>query len=245
MTSTKTWFSKATPNLDVTSFFTRPIPAKSFLDSLGSSFGQAWLDGSKSIVDQQYNDGLPLWALAFWQKMVGIVEKQVLWRRSCRWLDSKAGKARGDNDLLDVIQSAHKKLSMTLGWDVPMHYQKGEITSSLLAILLSTAWLGDEHISMMMEELTARLALDPELSSKIIIAGLAFPVQINNNAKAKSYTKSNSCLLYCYQKQIEGGVGTIFFPLNVNEDHWIVGVINIPARAIGFGMCHRSSCSTH
>jgi hypothetical protein len=89
-TTTKTWFSKDIPNLDTTTFFTRPIPVKTFLDSLASSFGQAWLDGSQSIVDQRYNDGrdrLPLWALAFWQKMAEIVEKQVLWKRSYRWLD--------------------------------------------------------------------------------------------------------------------------------------------------------------
>ena len=202
MTSTKVWFSKDPPHVNMAGFLTRPTPPKVFLDSLTNSFGQAWLDGSLSIVDQRYNDSrdhLPLWVLAFWQKMAGVVEKQVLWERSCWWLDSEDTKARGKDDISEKIQLARTQLS-SLGWDIPMQYQRGMVSSSVVSTLLGTAWLGDEHVDIMMEELAARLALYPELASKVIIAPLAFQIQINHNAKVKTYMKNNSRLLHHYQK---------------------------------------------
>ena len=174
--------------------------------------------------------------------MAGVVEKQVLWKRSCRWLDTEDTKARGKDDIWEKVQLARKQLS-SLGWDIQMQYQRGMVSSSVLSTLLSTAWLGDEHINMMMEELAARLALRPELASKVIIAPLAFQIQINHNAKVKTYTKHNSRLLHRYQKRIEEGIERIYFPVNINSEHWITGVIDIPHGSIGFGACHSSKTS--
>jgi len=87
-----------------------------------------------------------------------------------------------------------------------------------------------------MEELVVRLALDPETASKTIVALFTFQIQINNNSKVKAYTKNNSLLLHHYQKQIAEGVEKIYFPININSNHWIAGVINIPAQSIGYSM---------
>jgi Ulp1 protease family, C-terminal catalytic domain len=103
--------------------------------------------------------------------------------------------------------------------------------SSILSALLSTVWLSNKHINMMMEELAARLATDPDIASKVIIAPLAFQIQINNNAKVKTYTKNNSPLLHRYHKE---GVERIYFPINVNRDHWIAGVVNVQAQSVGY-----------
>jgi hypothetical protein len=50
-TVAKIWFSKDEPCTDVTCLLARPIPPKDFLAALGKSFGQSWLDGSRSISD--------------------------------------------------------------------------------------------------------------------------------------------------------------------------------------------------
>ena len=57
-TSTKVWFSKDPPHFNTAEFLTRPTPPKAFLDSLTNSFGQAWLDGSLSIVENTVVDEL-------------------------------------------------------------------------------------------------------------------------------------------------------------------------------------------
>lgn len=169
----------------------RPIPSKDFLAAPNKIFGQAWLDGSKSIIDQRYNDGwdqLLLWALTFWQRLGGIAEQQVTWRRSTCWLHTEQGKIKGQDTTSNKIWLVQQELSV-LGWDIKMCYQQGEISSSILSALLSTVWLSNEHINMMMEELAARLATDSDIASKVIIAPLAFQIQINNNAKVKTYKK--------------------------------------------------------
>jgi hypothetical protein len=238
ITAAKIWFSKDEPCTDVTCLLARPIPHKDFLAALNKSFGQSWLDGSRSIIDQRYNDGrdrLPLWALTFWQKMAEVTEKQAAWKRSARWLDTEEAKIKRKDTTSNELQLARRELSI-LGWDVTMDYQRGGVSSSVLSALLSTVWLSDEHINMMMEDLGARLALDPDMSSRIIIASLAFQIQINNNAKVKTYTKNNSPLLYRYHQRIEEGLEKIYFPINVNGDHWIAGVIDLQAGSVGYGM---------
>lgn len=203
-TAAKIWFSNDMPFTDVKCLLARPIPSKDFLAALGKIFGQAWLNGSKSIIDWRYNDGrdrLPLWALTFWRRLEEIIEKQVMWKRSTRWLHTEEAKIKDQDTISNEIWLAHQELS-TLGWDIKMCYQRGEVSSSILSALLSTVWLNDEHINMMMEELAARLAADADLASKVIIAPLAFQIQINNNAKVKTYTKNNSPLLHRYRKRI-------------------------------------------
>ena len=88
---------------------------------------------------------------------------------------------------------------------------------------------------MMMEELAARLAANPDIASKVIIAPLGFQIQINN-AKVKTYTKNNSPLLHRYHNRIKEGVEKIYFPININGDHWIAGVVDVQAQSVGYGM---------
>ena len=103
----------------------------------------------------------------------------------------------------------------------------------LVMYQLRTVWLSDEHI---MEELAARLAVDLiQTASKVIIAPLAFQIQINNNAKVKTYTKNNSPLLHRYHKRIKEGVEKIYFLINVNGDHWIADVVDVQAQSVGYG----------
>ena len=237
-TAAKIWFSKDVPHTNVKSLLARPIPSKDFLAALNKIFGQVWLDGSKSIIDWRYNNGrdrLPLWALTFWQRMGGITEKQVTWKRSTRWLCTEEAKIKSQDTISNEIWLAQQELSV-LGWDIKMCYQRGEVSSSILSALLSTVWLSDEHINMMMEELATWLAADPDIASKVIITPLMFQIQINNNAKVKTYTKNNSPLLHHYCKRIKEGVERIYFPINVNGDHWIAGVIDIQAQSVGYGM---------
>ena len=56
-TAAKIWFSSEEPCTDVACLVARPVPPKDFLATLDQTFGQSWLDGSRSIIDQWYNDG--------------------------------------------------------------------------------------------------------------------------------------------------------------------------------------------
>ena len=237
MTSTSLWFSKEPAHDNIRILLNRPIPSTEFLTDLDGAFGQAWLDGAQSIVDWRYNDGrerFPLWVMSLWKKTGEIIKQQSLWKRGCHWLHAEKQKSKHEN-MSYQISMAEQALA-GLGWDVALHYQRGAVSSSVLSNFLSTTWLNDEHINMMLEELATTLAKIPVLASQTVIAPLAFTVQINDKAKNKSYTKQNAGLLYKYQQHIAGGIRRIYFPININGNHWIAGVVDIENHFVGYGM---------
>jgi hypothetical protein len=79
--------------------------------------------------------------------------------------------------VLQTIKQARDKLAH-LGWNSILLLSRHTQTTILLTALLSTAWLSDEHINMMMEDLSNEIASDSKLSKKPIIAPLAFAVQL-------------------------------------------------------------------
>lgn len=237
MTSTALWFSKEPARDNIQIIFNRPIPSAEFLTNLDGALGQEWLDGAQSIVDCRYNDGrerFPLWTMSLWKKMGDLVKQQSLWKRGFHWLHVEKTKSKHEN-MSYQISMAEEALA-SLGWNVALHYQRGAVSSSILSSFLSTAWLNDEHINMMLEELATTLAKIPILASQTIIAPLAFTVEINATAKNKSYTKQNAGLLYKYQQRIAAGIRRIYFPINVNGNHWIAGIVDIENRFVGYGM---------
>jgi hypothetical protein len=237
-TSAAVWFSKEPASDDIIRILSnRPVPSKEFLADLNGALGQAWLDGAQSIVDWRYNDGrerFPLWVMAFWQKMADIIGQQSLWKRSFRWLHAENAKSKHRNTSHQI--SMAEQVLAYLGWDVTLRYQRGAVSSSILSGFLSSAWMNDEHINMMLEDLAKTLEDVPVLASKIIIAPLAFTIQVNNTAKNTSYTRQNAGLLYKYQQKIAAGIRRIYFPINVNGNHWVAGVVDVENRLVGYGM---------
>ncbi|KAJ6608849.1 hypothetical protein B0H10DRAFT_2438833 [Mycena sp. CBHHK59/15] len=229
------WFSKDAPTGDFEVLRTRSIPSQTFLATLTSLVGQAWLDGCKSTVDPCFNDGrdrLPLWVLTFWKEMVCVSQDQIMWGRSRDWL-KKALEKNGITDIDRDALMAVLALFSVLGWDTKIGHSW---TNFNLASILSWQWLLDDHIDMMMADLAARAAADPELEGKIIIAPLHFSAAITAGAKKKTYTKEETPLLARYQEHIQKtSLTKLYFPVHVKENHWIAGVIDFKKRLIGTG----------
>jgi hypothetical protein len=87
----------------------------------------------------------------------------------------------------------------------------------------------------MMEDLAERVASDPELADKVIVAPLAFANAVLGARKGE-YTKGKAQLLHRYEGEIkEKKKEKIIFPANVGNCHWVAGVIDFPNNSIGFG----------
>ena len=83
----KNCFSEHEPTKDISCLANRNLPSRSFVDNAKSAFGQAILDGAKSIDDPHYKGGfLPLWAVSYWDTMHRIVEDQKIWQQALQWL---------------------------------------------------------------------------------------------------------------------------------------------------------------
>ena len=83
------WFSNDTPDKNFAYLTSRPFPPATVLDALSKAFGQAWLNGARSLIDPRYNDGhdrLPLWSISLWREMSNVVSAQSRWRKGEQWL---------------------------------------------------------------------------------------------------------------------------------------------------------------
>lgn len=235
-TKPKIWFSTEKPTTDIAILISRAIPSKSFLASLSKEMGQQWLNGAQSISDQRFNNGtdrFPLWAITFWRELVDIAERQHIWRESCQWLADEKQKTQ-HTPTLDALDAGQKCLD-SLGWNTSLPYSRGVPTSVILAGLLGTSWLSDEHINMITEELSE--TLDPDLANKVIVAPLTFSMEAENSlrSKTRTYTRQTTPLLCRYAKHIEEkGIEELYFPVHV-ENHWIAGLINFISQTISYG----------
>ena len=155
-TKTKVWFSTDAPITNTECLRTRPVPQEKVVDQLLNDFGQAWLDGAKSVVDPRFNDGhdrLPLWTLLAWKRMVVLIKEQEKWATSYRWLEKQRGQGKHGGETRKVVDEAFAALS-TLAWKAEMKYCHRNTNTLCHSTLLGNGWLSDDHINMMMEELS-------------------------------------------------------------------------------------------
>ncbi|KAG6848002.1 hypothetical protein H0H93_004243 [Arthromyces matolae] len=149
-----TWFSDDEPTSNPLALLERPIPSPTFLALLQKEFGQAWFNGAQSILDPRYNnamDRFPLWIITVWSEMVDVVDKQNTWRKAHLWLEDEA-KLRKDPATLQELESVVETLK-TLGWNAPITYTSVLTTACALVPLITTLWLSDDTINMLMEVL--------------------------------------------------------------------------------------------
>jgi hypothetical protein len=216
---------------------TRPIPTLETIQALEGALGQAWLDGAVSFNDWRFNDGmdhLPFWVLMFWRRLIDIVKVQERWQRSTKWLTNEMEKAKREGRSCCTLNSAYQALEH-LGWNIRLRHLNGCAHSPLLATFLSTSWLSDDHIDMMMEVISERVANNPTIAKEVLIAPLSFSNDVMSIARGY---KSVSHILERYAAKIrEGTLRWLYFPVHVNSNHWIAFVINFVENYIAYGEC--------
>jgi hypothetical protein len=210
----------------------RPVPSPEFIRNLETVCGQAWLDGAKSIMDQRFNDGtdhLPLWTISFWKEVAWCHEVQALWKASMLWLDREANKSKNTTPPNLILEA--RQLLESIPWNSKMSYCNRNTTTLQLANFLGTVWLSDEHINMMVEEM--HVTLSHKIKTKVQVADLSFALEITNvREKAPN---SQSYLGRVTSQVKEQLLEQLYFPLHVNDNHWIAGMIDFKRRRFSFG----------
>ena len=231
---TDLWFSIDPPKTLVdNAILSRWIPSLEFLSQLEKSFGQAWFNGAKSVVDPRFNEGrdrLPLWIITYWREIAWCKELQSIWVASMSWLDREESKGKTS---LELIQNVRQLLG-ELSWNEKMSYCRGTTSTPELARFLGTAWLSDNHIDMMIEELVNVLEFDPK--SKAKIANLSQFAEPIGRIHEKRESQRKKTLLERYEEEVkEGRLEKLYFPLHVSNAHWIAGMIDFKNRTFLFG----------
>ncbi|KAJ7827971.1 hypothetical protein B0H14DRAFT_3719732 [Mycena olivaceomarginata] len=140
--------------------------------------------------------------------MSAVIQQQAGWKRSIQWLDNERKKSQ-DNDTKRFIDRARAEL-VTMGWNVPLTYGRQSISTLDLREFLGTVWLSTNNIDIMMEDLAERVASDPELAEKVIVAPLAFTNAVLGARKGE-YTKGKAQLLHRYEGIVIGSLVLLIF----------------------------------
>ena len=171
----KNCFSEYKPTEDISCLANRNLPSRIFVNNAKSD--QAILDGANSIDDPHYKGGfLPLWTVAYWDTMHGIVEDQKIWRQVLQWL-----KEQDDNSAWKRFFNECWTLLTTLEWNTKICLPGGAGPVSHLAQLLGDKMVNGNVVDMMVEHLAGRIRGDEEASMSYNVATLLFQDDISKD----------------------------------------------------------------
>ena len=225
-------FSNDRPDDNFAYLTSRPVPSSETLRELGKEFGQAWLDGAQSIVDPRYNDGrdrLPLWSLAWWQKMTTMVRSQSQWKQGEKWLTAESKTMESTK----VMSEARDLLAV-----LPWNEDAGWSTTTLeFSRLLGTHWVSDTLMDMMMEHLAHRAQCQNSPENKSILIGTVLLSQsIEASARQNDYSPAHAPLLARYEMQITAlDIRNLYLPVHVHGNHWVAVVVDFHNKTIQYG----------
>ncbi|KAJ7612961.1 hypothetical protein B0H17DRAFT_1220880 [Mycena rosella] len=129
--------------------------------------------------------------------------------------------------------------------EYPLTYDRGTTSTLDLQDFWGAVWLRSTNIDIMMEDLAARVASDPDLGDKVIIAPLAFSEGINTVANGE-YSKHRTLLLHRYERDVkENKKERTIFGGNVGSSHWVGGTIDFIQKTIEFGDSFPGCSSRH
>jgi hypothetical protein len=221
-----------------------PIPSLKQLQQLTDDFGQQWFDGCQSVVDERNgNQGskrFPLWVITFWKLMVKIRNSRAEWVRAVHWVNTETEERqkKGDHESVVLLEEVNKVTGL-LPWDAPMDFERGNVNTKALGRFLGTQWMSDTHINMMVHAMSERLQQGGGGNGKrVLIAALTFTYDILSvDRKLKLPAKQWAwTVLIRYQHRIEEEIiEELYFPLHVNENHWIAGRIDFKNNTISYG----------
>lgn len=228
-------FSFDPPTEDLPAIRTRPLPHPQFVQKLQKAFGQAWFSGALSIVDGRFKDSrLPLYVITYWMEMTFIYEKKACWLQADVWLRRYEGR----DDAL-VQEGELVRVSMgSLAWGLRLKALEADTGADTLAGLLSDQWLNDEHINMLFEELYSRVRLNTSLRKKAVVFPLTFQAVMRNAVLKNTYDHK---LLGQCRHFVKSGRTKIYFPVNVEQSHWVPCMIDLETDQLRYGeQCHNA-----
>ncbi|KAM5537457.1 hypothetical protein V8D89_008873 [Ganoderma adspersum] len=217
------YFSRLAPNTAINIKDATPIPPVPLLHEMKKVSGQALLDGAASIeYPPSSQKRYSLWILPYWLSMCDVLELQSAWLHSLTAL---------------VFTSALEELNQ-LECDGSMTALGARgVRTSILARLVSDAWISDDIIDLMVEHVMNRVQLEPELAANVIVAHLAV---VNTIMKAQSpafWGSPSQRHLASLETKIDAkSVQELYLPVFWAEwSHWIAIRISFVRKEVAYG----------
>ena len=160
--------------------------------------------------------------------MLIVVQKQNEWMGALKWLMKHGPKSQGKAERV-------RGMLECMDWGSDVTALGALCPKENLVRLLSDNWIDDEIINMSMNDIAARVYLDPVLSKTTAVATLALQNEMEKAFKSGDY--SACVLLNRLAEEFKEGKHRrwLYFPAHVNQNHWVAMLIDFEAKMIWYG----------
>lgn len=221
-------------------FSRRTIPPRAFSKSLLDSLTLAIVDGKQSILDSRYpgeSAWLPLWVLAYWDRISVACEAKSSWAAARSWLsDCAADDASPDGKASAAVDDVMEVLGH-LAWDVPLHGCGEGMNSSNLADFLRPRKVKGRFVDAIFSDMARRVR--DSFRNNISVQDLTFQQTLRSldSASRDDYYSSTSftALRRLGESLKAGTCEVVVVPINHSKVHWALFVIDARTRAIRYG----------
>jgi hypothetical protein len=204
---------------------TRPIPPEKVLETLEKAAEQMRFNGRSSIMDPRFNNGterFPLWVLSLWREMQRMIVNQKQWKSSVCWLEL-ATHPEGVTEAKSLIER--------LPWNKPLH--SGGVSTLQFAGFLGASWLSDIQLNTMVRVLQDRMKTEKYTKGSLVeLLTLTWELMSIGDGRREL---STSVYLSRLADGIRAGTTTTWFPIHVNDCHWIAGRVDFKDHTFAFG----------
>ncbi len=207
------------------------VPSLEALTRLDESFGQAWLDGKRSLLDRR--TGLsrfyPPWILSYFFKLRLACRIARKWNDALEWLEEESII----EDEEDAKNTVRMLLRTTQAWHGPLPGLEEVVHLELVADILGDKPLATSVIDAMVSNLSLQLH-HTYPDSPILFATTTFPDYIVANAWIND-TGRTKYLEKCSASLKNKKHTSLFFVFHVPPFHWAACTINFKTCRIQYG----------
>ncbi|KAJ7165277.1 hypothetical protein C8R46DRAFT_1277431 [Mycena filopes] len=215
------------------------VPSRPALQQMVNNFGQAWLDGNKSIRTLLNPEIVyPLWVLTYWGEMLEVAEAKGKWLRAERWLH-KTGKTG------ETQEEAALKLQVRGIWSVVGWHGALAGFGSLPLVDLATLFSDDYLSSCLVDAMLALLSLRARIAGdETLIIGTTFaefirlrpPIIDGVPAGPIVASAGGQKYLQKYGSWFQSnGHKRLYNVLYREPNHWTTSVVNFEEKHIRYG----------
>ncbi|KAF5326015.1 hypothetical protein D9611_000001 [Ephemerocybe angulata] len=209
------------PNADLVNvqLLNRPLHPEACINRLLQVYEDNWGKGHRSVIDDHFEtERLPPRIIILWKELNRLKKGQNLWGTAWKWCQRMAKRTRTKKDMAAVIDVLN-----TLPWNLPTDVDKGYVTNLNLSRFLGTAFLTDGDLLFMTAAIAERLPQGSFASSQVL--GTYFPQLLDKGSSTR------------YLKKVFDAkrAKKLYFPLNVNGNHWIAVKVDFVEKTISYG----------
>ncbi|KAG1806682.1 uncharacterized protein HD556DRAFT_1436623 [Suillus plorans] len=218
------------------SFFQHSIPPLHLSSRLLDTFEQAVHDGAKSMCDPHFPGNLPCWVLTYWYDVGHAVASKQTWSLAHNWL-ARCGLGSPDIELAAAIDKISCALQ-TLGWDTALQGPGAFLQTLDLAEFLDSTPMKGHFVDAMVNEISHRIQSDTHLHKTTVVEELTFGKTLRYDAKRWSqYMFDRGFTRICELGDLlcDGKLTSVIFPININDVHWTVFLVDAKNREICYG----------